>query len=148
GIRAEFLPYVFERFRQADPTTTRRYGGLGLGLSIVKNLVELHGGSVSVKSRGEGQGTTFVITLPVARVRSEDASLSQPLVGSVDPLDAIELPRLDGVAVLIVDDEPDGCALLARILETRGAGAKCVTTAAEALASLDREQFDILVSDI
>ena len=98
GIRTEFLPYVFDRFRQADPTTTRRYGGLGLGLSIVKNLVELHGGSVRVKSPGENQGSTFIVSLPVSHVRDDDTVRGHKAAVVSDPLEAIELPRLDGVA--------------------------------------------------
>jgi PAS domain S-box-containing protein len=148
GIRAEFLPYVFDRFRQADPSTTRRYGGLGLGLSIVKSLVELHGGSVRVKSPGENQGSTFIVMLPVSHVRSEDAVRGQRSAVAADPLEAIELPRLEDVAVLIVDDEPDGRALVARILEERGARPRCVSSAPEALELLTRERFDILLSDI
>jgi PAS domain S-box-containing protein len=148
GIRPEFLPHVFDRFRQADATTTRRYGGLGLGLSIVRNLVELHGGSVRVKSPGENLGSTFIVVLPVSHVRSEDtARIRRPVIAE-DSLEAIELPRLDGVAVLIVDDEPDGRALVARILEARGARPRCASTAAEALTCLEQERFDVLLSDI
>jgi PAS domain S-box-containing protein len=148
GIRAEFLPYVFDRFRQADPTTTRRYGGLGLGLSIVKSLVELHGGTVRVKSPGENQGSTFIVVLPVSHVQTEDAARMRHPAVAADPLEAIELPRLDGVTVLIVDDEPDGRALIARILQGRGAQPTCASTAAEALEYLGRERFDVLLSDI
>jgi signal transduction histidine kinase/CheY-like chemotaxis protein len=148
GIRPDFLPYVFDRFRQGDPSTTRRYGGLGLGLSIVKNLVELHGGSVRVKSAGENQGSTFVIALPVSHVGREERERVRPPSSSADQLDSIELPRLDGVAVLIVDDEPDGRALIARILEGRGAQAKCAASALEALQMLQQEKFSILLSDI
>jgi PAS domain S-box-containing protein len=148
GIRSEFLPYVFDRFRQADPSTTRRYGGLGLGLSIVKTLVELHGGSVRVKSAGENQGSTFVIALPVSHVQTESAERALHRAPVADSLEAIELPRLDDVSVLIVDDEPDGRALTARILEGRGAKVRCVTSATEALELLQQESFSILLSDI
>jgi PAS domain S-box-containing protein len=147
GIRPEFLPYVFERFRQGDPSMSRRFGGLGLGLSIVKNLVELHGGSVRVKSPGENQGSTFIIALPISLVQEETERLKGIVLAS-DPLDAIELPRLDGVAVLIVDDEPDGRALIARILEGRGAHATSASSAAEAIDRLKAEHVDILLSDI
>ena len=149
GIRPDFLPYVFDRFRQADPSTTRRYGGLGLGLSIVKNLVELHGGSVRVKSPGENQGSTFIVALPISHVRDESTVRMQaPALTSHDPLEEIELPRLDGVTVLIVDDEPDGRALVARILEGRGATPVCAPNATEALELLEKRRFDVLLSDI
>jgi CheY-like chemotaxis protein len=146
GIRPEFLPYVFDRFRQADATITRRYGGLGLGLSIVKTLVELHGGSVRVKSAGENQGSTFIVALPVSHVRAEETARHSVLPS--DPLDAVELPRLDGVEVLIVDDEQDGRTLVARILQERGARATCASGAHEALGYLQQRSFDVLLSDI
>lgn len=148
GIRAEFLPHVFDRFRQADASTSRRYGGLGLGLSIVKNLVELHGGAVRVKSPGENQGSTFIVSLPISHVRTEELGTGPAQATSPDPLETIELPRLDNVRVLVVDDEGDGRALIARILEDRGASARCASTAEEALEILQGEQFDVLLSDI
>jgi signal transduction histidine kinase len=148
GIAAEFLPFVFERFRQADGAMTRRHGGLGIGLSIVKTLVELHGGSVRVKSAGENQGATFVIALPVSHVTEQEVERSQRLPVLADPLEAIELPRLDSTNVLIVDDEPDGRQLMVRILEGRGARVTAVAGGAEALQLLQSRPFDILVSDI
>jgi signal transduction histidine kinase len=148
GIRAEFLPFVFDRFRQADATLTRRHGGLGLGLSIVKTLVEMHGGSVRVKSPGENQGSTFIVALPVSHVRTEEPRAEAQEMAGVDPLDSIELPRLDGVRVLIVDDEADGRALIARILEGRGAQPTCAESAAQALEYFARGRFDVLLSDI
>ncbi|MEP7245733.1 MAG: ATP-binding protein, partial [Gammaproteobacteria bacterium] len=148
GIRGEFLPFVFDRFRQGDATTTRRHGGLGLGLSIVKNLVELHGGSVRVKSPGEGEGSTFVVALPISHVSEDDAERGRRVEPAVEVLDAIELPRLDGVSVLIVDDEADGRVLMARILEGRGARTECASGALQALEHLRRDRFDILLSDI
>jgi signal transduction histidine kinase/CheY-like chemotaxis protein len=148
GITADFLPFVFDRFRQGDPSTTRRYGGLGLGLSIVKNLVELHGGSVRVKSPGENQGSTFIVALPISHVQKEDLVRHRTPAATAESLDAVELPRLDDVSVLIVDDEPDGRALVARILEGRGARPTCAATAAEALKYLAGQRFDILLSDI
>jgi signal transduction histidine kinase/ActR/RegA family two-component response regulator len=147
GIRPEFLPYVFDRFRQADPTTSRRYGGLGLGLSIVKTLIEMHGGSVRVKSPGENLGSTFVVALPISYLQEETQRLRQPTIAT-QALDTIELPRLDKVTVLIVDDEPDGRMLIARILEGRGALPTCASSAEEALAHLRRERYNILLSDI
>jgi PAS domain S-box-containing protein len=147
GISSEFLPYVFDRFRQGDPSTSRRYGGLGLGLSIVKSLVELHGGSVRVKSRGENLGSTFIVALPIFHVRG-DQSETRPAARSTESSEPMELPHLEGVRVLIVDDEPDGCALVARILEGRGALPTCSSSGAEALTVLANEEFDILLSDV
>jgi CheY-like chemotaxis protein len=148
GIRADFLPYVFDRFRQAESNTTRKYGGLGLGLSIVKSLVELHGGSVRVKSGGENQGSTFIVALPVSHVRSTERQSDRQAAVAPDPFTAIELPRLDGVRILIVDDDHDGRTLMARILDDHGAITRCVSSADEALATLKSEPFDILLSDI
>jgi PAS domain S-box-containing protein len=148
GIAPEFLPYVFERFRQADGALTRRHGGLGIGLSIVKTLVELHGGSVRVKSAGENQGASFAVALPVSHVSEQEVERSQRLPVLNDPLEAIELPRLDHTHLLIVDDEPDGRQLMVRILEGRGATVTAVARGSEALALLQSQTFDILVSDI
>jgi PAS domain S-box-containing protein len=148
GIRAEFLPLVFDRFRQGDASITRRHGGLGLGLSIVKTLVELHGGSVRVKSAGENQGSTFIVALPVSHVRAEDTGTRASPPHAAAPPDALELPRLDGVTVLIVDDEQDGRTLVARILEERGAKPTCASSAREALEHLQKQSFDVLLSDI
>lgn len=143
GIEPDFLPHVFDRFRQADSSTTRRYGGLGLGLSVVKTLVELHGGSVRVKSRGENQGSTFIVGLPIAHAREEKGAIAgtsfeQPL----------EIPPLTDVNVLIVDDDTDGCSVIKRILEGFGATATCTSNAKEALEILRQKQFSILLSDI
>jgi PAS domain S-box-containing protein len=148
GIAADFLPFVFERFRQADAAMTRRHGGLGIGLSIVKTLVELHGGSVRVKSAGENQGATFAIALPVSHLTDEEVERSQRLPVLADPLEAIELPRLDRTTLLVVDDEPDGRQLMVRILEGRGARVTAVAGGAEALELLQQHRFDLLVSDI
>ena len=145
GISPDFLPYVFDRFRQGDPSTTRRYGGLGLGLSIVRSLVELHGGSVRVKSPGENLGSTFIISLPILHVRNTDRPAH---TATSDPLETIELPRLDGARILIVDDEADGRALLARILEGQGASVTAAETPYDALGVLRGAPFDILLSDI
>ncbi len=145
GISADFLPYVFDRFRQADASTSRRHGGLGLGLSIVKNLVELHGGSVRVKSAGENQGSTFVVSLPIMAVDPtpvESAVSRAPGPRNQQP--AIELPRLDDIRILIVDDEPDGRGLLARILRERGASPTCTGDARVALDTLQNHTFDLL----
>lgn len=148
GIRAEFLPHVFDRFRQADPGTSRKFGGLGLGLSIVKSLAELHGGSVRVKSPGENLGSTFIVALPISHVRSEGRESSAPRPATTDTLDEVELPRLEGIRVLVVDDEQDGRALVARILDGQGASPVCAASATEALEWLSKEHFDLLLSDI
>lgn len=144
GIASDFLPHVFDRFQQADSSTTRRYGGLGLGLSVVKTLVELHGGSVRVKSPGENQGSTFVVNLPISHIhdaKSEQSgtrSFEQPLI----------IPRLSDVRVLIIDDDTDGCAVIKRLLEDSGASASCVSNAQSGLATLQQQKFDVLLSDI
>jgi len=161
GISPDFLPYVFDRFRQEDSTTTRSYGGLGLGLAIVRHLIELHGGSVHVDSEGEGQGATFTVKLlllETAKERrncnpSEENSLEQPELKQesepslLDP--ASEVRRtLSGLQVLIVDDEPDVRELLTVAIQESGAEAIAVESASEALKVLDNSQPDVLVSDI
>jgi PAS domain S-box-containing protein len=148
GISPEFLPFVFERFRQADPSLTRKFGGLGIGLSLVKNLVELHGGSVRVKSPGEGKGTTFSVALPIAHVDADESRRASQQTLRSGPVDDAELPRLDNVRILIVDDESDGREVIARLLQGRGAEAHCAASAASALELLGRERFDLLLSDI
>ncbi|HVO47041.1 MAG TPA: ATP-binding protein [Steroidobacteraceae bacterium] len=148
GIRPDFLPQVFDRFRQADASTTRRYGGLGLGLSIVRSLVEMHGGSVRVHSDGQNQGTLFTVDLPISPPNETDPPTPRAPPAPETVMDSIELPRLDDVAVLVVDDTPDGRGLIARILEGRGARATCASSASEALAYLDAGRFDVLLSDI
>ena len=148
GIKPEFLPYVFDRFRQADSSTTRRHAGLGLGLAIVKQLVELHGGTVRAKSAGEGQGATFSIELPLMPVRDEAAEArAHPRASSAAV--AFETPlSLAGVKVLVVDDEPDARELVGELLESCGAIAVCAGSANEALALFRTFRPDVLVSDI
>jgi PAS domain S-box-containing protein len=148
GIKPEFLAFVFDRFRQADASITRRHGGLGLGLSIVKHLIELHGGTVRVKSPGEGQGATFIVALPISVARASDSGRQErPDFADVD-LFSVGLPSLAGVTVLVVDDEPDARVLVSRILEERGARVLNAQTGEEALKMLNTESVDILVSDI
>ena len=151
GIKPEFLPHVFERFRQADASTTRRHGGLGLGLSIVKHLVELHGGHVRAKSAGEGKGATFCIELPVLVVHPPEERERRVHPRSPAPsadLAAVDHPSLDGVKVLVVDDEPDARALIRRVLEGCGATVIVAASAAEALPLVARERPHMIVSDI
>jgi len=148
GIAREFLPHVFDRFRQADATSTRAFGGLGLGLAIVRQLVELHGGTVRVDSAGEGQGSTFTVSLPLAAARSagSDAGEAQQPEFKLPELECP--PELVGLRVLVVDDEADTCELLQAILEGCGAQVKTASSAAAALEAVKEEVFDVLVSDI
>ncbi|HLM75639.1 MAG TPA: PAS domain S-box protein [Polyangiaceae bacterium] len=150
GIKPEFLPHVFERFRQADASTTRRHGGLGLGLSIVKHLVELHGGSVRAESLGEGQGATFSIELPVmaADVREPESPREELRKEGREAAPVLDLPSLAGITVLAVDDEPDARDLLLRVLEECGARVVVAASAAEGLEAVMRERPDMIVSDI
>ncbi|MFO0843676.1 MAG: ATP-binding protein [Gemmataceae bacterium] len=145
GIRPEFLPYVFDRFRQADSSTTRRHGGLGLGLSIVKQLIEMHGGSVRAKSPGEGQGATFTVSLPVPVVHDAAAG-RRPQPSPEQPCP----PRthLGGVKVLVVDDESDSRELVRRILRACEAEVFTAGSAEEAAAAAERHRPHVLVSDI
>jgi CheY-like chemotaxis protein/anti-sigma regulatory factor (Ser/Thr protein kinase) len=145
GIDPAFLPFVFDRFRQADPGISRKYGGLGIGLSIVKSLVELHGGTVRVKSNGVGQGATFIVSLPLYHVLSEEVPSSRL---ATDPLAKLKLPTLEGARILVVDDDADGCDVIARILRAHGASARCVHDAQSALSALQQEPYDVLLSDI
>jgi signal transduction histidine kinase/ActR/RegA family two-component response regulator len=151
GIEAEFLPHVFDRFRQADGTSTRKHGGLGLGLSIVRQLVELHGGTVGVESGGEGQGTTFVVQLPqmIARRQTDAATPARRLPTALGGGLSFDCPpSLKGLRVLVVDDEPDTRLLLRTVLEQCGSEVTTAGSAAEALAAFTRSKPDVLVSDI
>ena len=149
GIKPEFLPHVFERFRQADASTTRQHGGLGLGLSIVKHLVEMHGGTVRAKSPGEGQGATFTVMLPIMVVHRQDAGPERVLPKEPQATE-LESPSdaLAGVKVLVVDDEADARELVKRVLAESGAEVRIAAKVAEALPILDKFRPDVLVSDI
>ena len=183
GISPEFLPQVFERFIQADSSTTRRFGGLGMGLAIVRHLVELHGGTVNAQSAGPGRGSTFTLSLPgpaaaadaaapdaAARARTiapstpqrpaesparaisgaaEELSASTPERDTPPPADAAPpSSRLDGLKVLVVDDDPDAREVVRRLLSGYRATVTTASSAAEALTSLDLQPPDILISDI
>jgi PAS domain S-box-containing protein len=148
GISADFLPYVFERFRQGDGTITRSHGGLGLGLAIVRHLVELQGGTVYAESPGVGQGASFTVTLPLMMV-SPEVSDSELIAVTAEPERLFDCPPiLNGLRVLVVDDEADARVLLTTILEEYGAEVTAVSTVRQALATVARLQPDVLVSDI
>lgn len=147
GIKSDLLPYIFDRYRQADASISRSYGGLGLGLAIVRNLVELHGGVVSADSPGEGRGSTFTVSLPIRSVMQEqtgdgethdlhDSHLHEPTFS------------LAGLSVLILDDEADSRALVARVLESCGARITAVESPEQALKLQSTATFDLIVSDI
>jgi signal transduction histidine kinase len=148
GIQPDFLPYVFDRFRQAEGTTTRHHGGLGLGLSIVRHLVELHGGTVAVESPGEGRGATFIVRLPI-RLGAESALVERRAEAPAPDQGLVNDPDLlAGLRVLVLDDEADTRELLTTALEQHGARVAAVASVPEVLAAMDRESFDVLVSDI
>lgn len=158
GISAEVLPYIFERFRQADSTSTRQHGGLGLGLAIVRHLVEMHGGTVEAESRGIGQGATFILKFPLVVMRTHDSHSSKG-AGGVHPSVRNNSshngaatsdcpPELDGLNVLVCDDEEDTRLLVTVVLERCGASVTSVASAQEAMAALQHSRPDILISDI
>jgi len=147
GILPEFLQHVFERFRQADSTTTRAHGGLGLGLAIVRHLVELHGGLVSAESAGQDQGSTFTVRLPLATARTPQDSLLRTPNLEDDQSDRTAR-ALNGVRVLLVEDEADTRTLLFLLLEREGAEVEQAATAEEAIARLATFTPHVLLSDI
>ena len=154
GISADFLPYVFERFRQADSTSTRSNKGLGLGLAIARHLVELHGGTIQAESAGIGQGATFTVMLPLLAIPSakeaQTSNSNQMQVAMVgEDTAALENPpRLDGLQVLVVDDEADVREWISTVLTESGAQVIAVGSVGEALGALEQLRPDVLVSDI
>ncbi|MFM2313753.1 MAG: hypothetical protein RLZZ04_3029 [Cyanobacteriota bacterium] len=148
GIAPEFLPYVFDRFRQADGSTTRRYGGLGLGLALAKHLVELHGGTIEAESSGESKGATFKVKLPLlAELLPESTSFNLPATSNLQT-SSIDSSSLAGIRALVVDDEPDNLDLIDFILKQEGAIVTTVTSGTEALEIVSKNPPDILISDI
>jgi signal transduction histidine kinase/ActR/RegA family two-component response regulator len=142
GINPAFLPFVYDRFRQANNTSARKHGGLGLGLAIVRHLVEMHGGTVQADSQGEGLGSSFSVRLPLMIAKRADE-------GDRDAQnEAQDIPRLNGVRVLIVDDERDAREMLCVMLEQRGVEAQTVGSASEAFKMLQAWKPDVLVSDV
>jgi signal transduction histidine kinase len=148
GIQPDFLPHVFERFRQENTSSTREHGGLGIGLALVKELTELHGGSVTAHSDGEGCGSTFTLKLPVAIAQPVDEPRVHPRAPSALSLGHLSRFQLGGVRVLVVDDEPDGLEVMQRILLDRGLVVTAVRGADEALDALAQHTFDVVLSDI
>jgi PAS domain S-box-containing protein len=152
GISAEFLPFVFDRFRQADGTPTRMHGGLGLGLAIARHLVELHGGTVQADSAGDGQGATFTIRLPqaidVKKTRSHKNETGNLRLVEVNDCPAEALASLDDVQVLLVDDDPDTLQILSVLLADQKAKVQSASSVAEAMEMLQWYEPDVLVSDL
>jgi len=143
GIEPEFLPHVFDRFRQADSTTTRVHGGVGLGLSIARQLVEAHQGAISVESEGKGRGATFIVRLPLVSARVESQEPAPP----EEPKPAGGV-RLDGIRVLVVDDESDSREVMAHALEDSGATVSVAENARQAMEILEESEMDVLLADI
>jgi signal transduction histidine kinase/ActR/RegA family two-component response regulator len=149
GIAANLLPYVFDRFRQADSSTRRQFGGLGLGLSIAKHLVELHGGTIQAESAGEGQGATFTVLLPIRAVRIDEGGDEQGTDEAQEfATNGPPIVRLDALRVLVVDDDPDARRLLVKVLQQAGAVVTAAAGVAEAIDSLPTANPQVLISDL
>lgn len=149
GISPEFLPYVFDRFRQADSTISRSHTGLGLGLAIVRSLVELHHGSIAVESPGIEQGSTFTVKIPLVQKALEiEGSGEDSVENSIQNPKSPQVPPFTGLQILVVDDEADARELIATVLEEYGARVTAVASAAEALEVVEKLQPAVLVSDI
>ena len=149
GIAADFLPHVFERFRQRDSSTTRRQGGLGLGLAIVRSLAELHGGTVAASSEGEGKGATFTVRLPVRAVFENAAPAENgPLQAPAGEAEGVPDRCLEGLHIVAVDDEEEARSLVRAVLERYAARVTTCSTAEEALAAVARDRPDLLLADV
>jgi PAS domain S-box-containing protein len=149
GIKPDFVPHVFDRFKQADASTTRRHGGLGLGLSIVKHLVELHGGTCKVHSPGEDQGATFSVHFPLAPTRPRELGAERRHPRALpSPAREFALPNLSKLRVLVVDDEPDARELVRHVLDECGALVTLSPDGRHALSLLENDDYDVILSDI
>jgi CheY-like chemotaxis protein len=144
GIAPDFLPHIFERFRQADSRFSREFGGLGLGLAIARHLVEMHGGSIDATSEGVGKGSVFRVRLPIIPSRAVDRRAG----GRPEPSVAAPMPTLNGLHILLVDDEEDALTMVRELLESAGARVTTVASAEDAMVALEREPPDLLLSDI
>ena len=149
GIAPDFLPLVFDRFRQADSSITRTQGGLGLGLAIVRHLVEVHGGTVHAESEGEGKGARFTVRMPVRAVAPQAIEAAAPDSEPPLPEESREIQAiLQGLHVLVVDDDPDARDLVAAVLANHGASVRTVSSVDEAIVQLREKRPDVLLSDI
>jgi CheY-like chemotaxis protein len=151
GLSAELQPHVFDRFRQAEGAATRRHSGLGLGLAIVRQLVELHGGTVEAASKGEGLGATFTVRLPIpaeARISHAMSRMLPERAAAFSASPMLRLSRLDNMRIVVVDDDADGRTLTALVLTQAGATVKAAASVSEAIQLLEGEHPDVLVSDI
>jgi PAS domain S-box-containing protein len=148
GIEPDFLPHVFERFRQADSGPTRQLGGLGLGLAVARHFIELHGGSIQATSGGRGMGSTFQVTLPLSLGPQETQPEPHVRPPTEHVLAQIAVPNLEGVHVLAVDDDDDALRLVCEILESTGARVSTATTALDAIAAIETRRPDVMVADL
>jgi signal transduction histidine kinase/CheY-like chemotaxis protein len=148
GIGADFLPHVFEAFRQSDSSATRAHGGLGIGLSIAKHIVELHGGNIRAESEGQGRGATFFVRLPISSLISTTVGISRVPATTRGSREPVVPPALEGIRVLVVDDDPDARELVAYVLEASGVEVRLAGSAREATAALGSYTPHVIVSDI
>ena len=148
GISPEFLPNIFNRFQQADSSTTRKHGGLGLGLSIVRHIVELHGGTVKVESPGEGLGATFTVSIPLIVYRDQSPEGKREQKSAEMAIPENNPPNLGGMKLLVVDDDPDTLEMLEWVLAHYGAEVRICVSVEEALTTIIEWKPDLIISDI